>query len=493
MFDTATSTSLAAADDGAVVAVIEEFTRIEAAAGAARLAAIAELLDRRVAEGDGRANWICDAWDSAAAEVAAAMGIGHRSASREMSIGTALRERLPRVAALYADGRLSSKVVSTITWRTRLVIDQDAIALIDAGIAEEAFGWGTLSGQKLEQSVDFWVNRFDPGALVRTTTAARERDFRVGARDDESGTATAYGVLTAAGAEILRRRLAQMLQGVCANDPRSAANQRSEAIPQMALGAERLACQCGSENCPAAGARDVAAEAVVIHVIADEAAVATQRDGSLHGAKPATPTPPDKPASAIMTNGNVVPAPQLADLIARGAKVVPINEPGEEPETGYRPSAGLSRFIRARDMTCRFPGCTRPAEVTDIDHTVPYPVGPTHPSNAKCLCRLHHLLKTFWTGPDGWADRQLPDGTVVWTSPAGRTYTTTPGGRAFFPQWDTTTAGLETTSHIATQDNQGVMMPRRRRTRAQDRAQRIKAQRALNDNYVAYLNGRQPP
>ena len=33
--------------------------------------------------------------------------------------------------------------------------------------------------------------------------------------------------------------------------------------------------------------------------------------------------------------------------------------------------------------------------------------------------RTHHLLKTFWGGPDGWADRQLPDGTVIWTAPGG--------------------------------------------------------------------------
>lgn len=39
----------------------------------------------------------------------------------------------------------------------------------------------------------------------------------------------------------------------------------------------------------------------------------------------------------------------------------------------------------------------------------------------KCFSdnRCHHLLKTFWTGIGGWTDRQLPDGTVIWTSPAG--------------------------------------------------------------------------
>ena len=31
----------------------------------------------------------------------------------------------------------------------------------------------------------------------------------------------------------------------------------------------------------------------------------------------------------------------------------------------------------------------------DIDHTVAYPLGPTHPSNLKCLCRFHCDARTF--------------------------------------------------------------------------------------------------
>jgi hypothetical protein len=38
---------------------------------------------------------------------------------------------------------------------------------------------------------------------------------------------------------------------------------------------------------------------------------------------------------------------------------------------------------------------TSPAEACDIDHTIPYPLGPTHPSNLKLLCRFPHLLHTL--------------------------------------------------------------------------------------------------
>ena len=77
------------------------------------------------------------------------------------------------------------------------------------------------------------------------------------------------------------------------------------------------------------------------------------------------------------------------------------------------PSRKLADFVRCRDLTCRFPGCDEPAYRCDLDHTIAYPVGPTCASNLGCLCRKHHLLKTFWC----WLARQLPDGTIIWTSP----------------------------------------------------------------------------
>ena len=59
-----------------VIAAIEDGARQEAIAGARRLAAIAELTRRRVDDDDERVLWAFDAWDSAAAEVGAAMAVG---------------------------------------------------------------------------------------------------------------------------------------------------------------------------------------------------------------------------------------------------------------------------------------------------------------------------------------------------------------------------------------------------------------------------------
>ena len=98
-------------------------------------------------------------------------------------------------------------------------------------------------------------------------------------------------------------------------------------------------------------------------------------------------------------------------------------------------------------------------------------------------------FETFWTGEHGWRDRQLPNGTVIWTSPTGHTYTTRPGSALLFPSLCEPTAALslpEPDSVVS--GDRGVMMPKRRRTRAQDRAYRIDAERRLNDAYVAERN-----
>jgi hypothetical protein len=115
-----------------------------------------------------------------------------------------------------------------------------------------------------------------------------------------------------------------------------------------------------------------------------------------------------------------------------------------------------------------------------LDHTVPYADGgPTHASNLKCYCRTHHLVKTFW----GWRDQQLPDGTIILTSPSGTTYVTTPGSALLFPSLCWPTGDVQAPRAGPTTDHgndRTAMMPRRRHTRAQDRAHHIAAERRQN-------------
>ena len=502
MFD-----SLRSAGDAAVVAAIEAEARAEAAAAARRLAAIAELVRRRCGD-DERAHWACDSWDAAAAEVSAALSITHGRASGQMHLSLSLCRRLPRVAALLMDGRLSYRVVAAIAWRTDLVQDEAAFTCIDSAIADHAGTWGALSDHKLEQAIDAWVDKHDPGALRRTRSSARSRDVQIGARDDDAGTTAMWGRLFSTDAAILDRRLTQMAHGVCEDDPRTIAQRRADALGALAAGAERLACRCGSPECGLAD-DDGRAASFVIHVIAEAQALQGSPDPHMSGepdSRPITrdmtlaealatdpePAPTAGPSTAVIVGGGVVPTPLLAELIRSGARVRRVRQPDDAPEPQYRPSTALDEFVRMRDLTCRFPNCDQPAELCDIDHTTPWPLGPTHPSNLKCVCRKHHLLKTFYSGPGGWADRQLPDGTVIWTSPTGATYSTLPGSRLLFPTWNSATAELASPPTTSGPTHaRGIMMPVRRRTRAAQRAFRIRCERALNDAHVAERN--KPP
>ena len=122
--------------------------------------------------------------------------------------------------------------------------------------------------------------------------------------------------------------------------------------------------------------------------------------------------------------------------------------------------------------------CQHCARVTSLFR--PDPGGHTRKlvSNLKCLCREHHLLKTFWPG---WHDQQLPDGTVIWTDPDGHTHTTHPGSRLLFPELCAPTAEVTATGPPPAKHTAGLTMPKRPTTRAAGRRQRIDAERRHNE------------
>lgn len=501
---------LNAAEDAAVLADIVGWAGVEAQATARRLLAVAELVHRRCGSSE-RARWACDEWDAAAAELSAALGISHRRASGQMYEAMGLRNRLPRVAALFSSGGMSARVVSAVVWRTDLVGDAEALALIDGAIAERAGRWDALSQHKLDQAIDAIIDKHDPGALRRTQASARSRDVTFGGQDPETGTSSMWARLLGADAAVLERRLAQMAHAVCDDDPRTVAQRRADALGALGAGTTQLACQCGDERCPAA-VKDERAGAVVIHVLADAEALEAKPDPMMSGDSPnrvqpitrdtslaelMTPEPegeppPPCPGSAVIAGGPAIPSPLLAELIAGGAAVRHLIRPGWQPEPGYRPSAALQAFVRMRDLTCRFPMCDVPADRCDIDHAIPWPTGPTHPSNLRCACRKHHLVKTFWVGAGGWSDRQDPDGTIRWRSPTGRVYMTRPGSSVLFPRWNTDTGTLPMHPPPPTGSSEGPqrdrMMPVRRRTRQAERLRRIAHERSYNDAHVAERN-----
>jgi hypothetical protein len=93
--------------------------------------------------------------------------------------------------------------------------------------------------------------------------------------------------------------------------------------------------------------------------------------------------------------------------------------------TRYRPPSHLAELVIARDGTCGFPPCNRPARSCDLDHHLRFPEGDTSAENLGPGCRRDHRAKH----QAGWQVRRNQDGTTTWTSPQGREYTNHPPQR----------------------------------------------------------------
>jgi hypothetical protein len=454
--------------------------RAQNRAAASALVAIGELFAYRLARCSDTEDWAVDTEAAVSAEVAAALRISQGLAASQLRYARAMRERLPKLAEVFKAGDIDQRTFATIVYRTDLITDRDLLAVVDGQLALTVVRWPSMTRGRLAGHIDKIVAKADADAVRQRTERRTERE--VWFADLEGGLSEIHGSLLSPDAHALDKRLNALAGTVCEHDPRTREQRRADALGALTAGADRLACRCGLRDC-AAGERR-AGTPVVIYVIAEQA--------TIDGRSGAT-------ASEVCADGLV--SPELVAELAAEAKLVPLTHPIDAaPEPGYVPSKKLADFVRCRDLTCRWPGCDRPAFDCDIDHTVPYADGgPTHASNLKCYCRTHHLVKTFW----GWRDQQLPDGTVILTSPSGQTYVTTPGSALLFPSLCVPTGDVrapQPSSPINYCGDRTAMMPRRRRTRQQDRAQRVAAERRQNHrartarrtDHLSYL-GPAPP
>ena len=132
---------------------------------------------------------------------------------------------------------------------------------------------------------------------------------------------------------------------------------------------------------------------------------------------------------AVIAVGDPIPVPQPKHAPGPASDAFLLERLAARPVlrdltgSGYRFPPRLRRFLEARDRTCVFPGCGRPARRTDKDHRRPWPAGPTSADNGECLCRHHHRAKHavftvlvendgsyLWISRGGWQFRRHPKG-----------------------------------------------------------------------------------
>ena len=144
------------------------------------------------------------------------------------------------------------------------------------------------------------------------------------------------------------------------------------------------------------------------------------------------------PGSAVASQPTPLPGSPLAkivdraiDVAGRAAAAAEQRRQDERSDgcghglasAAYRPPPRIADLVIARDGTCRFGPCRRPAEQCDLDHSVPFDQGgPTCECNLGGKCRTHHQLKQH----PGWSVPQSAPGIFRWITPAGRAYITCP-------------------------------------------------------------------
>ncbi|WP_157576439.1 DUF222 domain-containing protein, partial [Mycobacterium sp. GA-2829] len=175
--------------DAALIAAVAGWARTESAAAAHKMAAMAEMFRRRTGceTATDRNRWFVDPEASAVSEIAAAQNITEALAMFQTHRAVALNDRLPQVAALFAEGLINDLLVRAVVDRTSLIKDPALMAAVDAELAAQITRWGALSANKTKAAIDAIVEKHDPGARKRVKDSGKERDVQFGFISDPAG------------------------------------------------------------------------------------------------------------------------------------------------------------------------------------------------------------------------------------------------------------------------------------------------------------------
>ncbi|WP_026343606.1 DUF222 domain-containing protein [Nocardia sp. BMG111209] len=411
MFD---SGELQAMSDEVLVDALRRAHGAAAFAQAAEVRAVRELYRRRRGE---KRHGGAAAGEFAAAEATAAVYVGEQVAAALIDVGLGLDE-LPQTAAAFESGLIDLARAQVIVAAVR-DLPVEVLAEVERTLVETA---ARSTPARLRQTARRWVTKIDPGGEQRRREQRElDRDVRISALQD--GVALFDGVLPAMGAQVVANRLREMGSRVCAEDPRSVAQRRADALVALAQGDEMLACACGRAECPAGAAPEGVPRALVqVGVSVEALAGLTEDPGLLAGYGPVDAA--------------------LVRRIAEQARLQVVSERGDSGDEARRAIEGQ----------CRFPGCTVAAAecvMEAVDSRGENPRGghgrggagrsASHHDSAVvgstvALCSHHHRLRS---SAGGWRVRRLDGDRLSWSSPTGDRHTTVrEGARYLFPHID---------------------------------------------------------
>lgn len=323
----------------------------------------------------------------AADEVAPVLVLSRGAAHARVELATALTQRLPATLAALRAGEIDLPRARVIVDYTEALDAAAATAVQDRVLP----GASRRTAGQLRATCARAVLAVDPGAAQRRHEEARTRR-RVEHYPQPDGMGSLWANLTADEATAAYARLDTLARNGLA-DGRSLDARRADALVDLLCGRDD-----GAQAPPVTTTVGVTLTAATLAGLADD-------PGYLEGHGP-------------------IPAAMARDLAAAARRwrgLITDEHTGQLTDVtqAYRPRLLLQEFIRARDVTCRFPGCRRPAARCDLDHTKPHGKGGrTCRCNLGPFCRHHHRLKH----KADWTVTQPESGAFLFTSPTGRTY-----------------------------------------------------------------------
>ncbi|MGH3734719.1 MAG: DUF222 domain-containing protein [Micromonosporaceae bacterium] len=326
----------------------------------------------------------------AADEVAPVLRVSRAHAAARLALSADLSGRLPATLDALRRGEIDLGKARVISEGTGSLEDTVAVAVQDRVLPRAP----VQTVPQLRAAVRRAVLRLDPEGARRREKAARG-ERRVVCTPAPDGMAELYALLPAPEAMAIYDRVSRLARSGAA-DGRTADQRRADCFTDLLLGPER----------------GVSAR-VNVTVAASTLLGEDALPGHLDGYGPIGADTAREIAGGALTTDTTWR--RLLTDPADGA----VTDVGRR---GYRPPAALADRVKARDQTCRFPGCRHRADRCDLDHTVPFPDGATSLANLGTLCRHHHRLKH----ETDWSVTQDSHGRFTWRSPTGREYVTDP-------------------------------------------------------------------
>ena len=422
----------AALGDEPVVDAICGWERLAAWAAAGQLAALAELARRRrpvPADGPGGDQGhpgLPSVSEFAVDEVAAALRLSRYAAGTRLHVAIDVAERLPETGAALRRGELDLLKVRRIVEATS-PLPAEAASAVERRVLPRA---ATQTVSQLRASLSRAVLAVDPAdAEMRHQRAMADR--RVCITPQEDGMAELWALLPADGAAAVGSAVDALARRMDRSGGRTMDNRRADALVELAVAALRR------EDAPLAAIGPLAASqapspsaspapATRARPAADTARPADAAEGGtaplradVHVTVPAGTLLGLSGEPGELAGHGPIPASMARRLAADGTWRRILTDPvgGGVLDVGrrsYSPPAALADHVIARDRSCRFPGCGQPARRCDLDHTIPYPQGPTSAGNLAALCR--HQQRLVQSMLVAWS----------WTASVGRGGVTSP-------------------------------------------------------------------